>query len=78
MNNQRSNLKNGFNNPNGTDLVEDDVLEVSDGVAPVVEHRPEDLGGHDQASGGRIDLDVAGHQTNVVETILEIKKHFSE
>jgi nanoRNase/pAp phosphatase (c-di-AMP/oligoRNAs hydrolase) len=55
-------------------FVKDDVFEVPDGVTSVVEHRPEDLGGHDQASGSRIDLDVAGHQTNVVKAILNYDK----
>ena len=55
-------------------FVKDDVFEVPDGVTSVVEHRSEDLGGHDQASGSRIDLDVAGHQTNVVKAILNYDK----
>jgi len=37
-------------------LVEDDILEVSDGVAAVVEHRPKDLRRHDQAGRCRINL----------------------
>ena len=46
-------------------LVENDPLNVPDHVGAAVQHRAEDLGGHDKARGGGIDLHVAGDQADV-------------
>lgn len=52
-------------------LVEDDVLQVPDGVAAVVQHWPQDLRRHDEASRCRVDLDVTGDEADIFESFLQ-------
>ena len=53
-------------------LVKNDILEIADDVAAIVQHRPQDLRRHDQTRGGRVDLDITSDEADVVEGLLEI------
>ena len=55
-------------------LVEDDPLQIPDNVAAVVQHGPENFGGHDETGGFLIDLHVPGDETDVLERRLKVTK----
>ena len=55
-------------------FVENDPFQVSDDIASVVQHRPKNLGGHNQARGFLVDLYVARDEAHVLECRLEVAK----
>lgn len=58
----------------GRYLVEYNPLDVANEVRPPVEHRSEDLRGHDQAGSLRIDGHIARDEAHVSETSLSFQK----
>lgn len=48
------------------------MKHLSDCLAAIVEHGAQDLGGHDQAAGFRLDGDIPCHQAHVLELLLEL------
>ena len=48
------------------------MKHLSDCLTAVVEHGAQDLGGHDQAAGLRLDGDISCHQAHVLELLLEL------
>ncbi len=53
-------------------LVKDDKLDISNEISSAVEHTPQNLGGHDQTAGFRVDLDVASQDTDFVKLQPEV------
>lgn len=54
------------------DLIEDNPGHLLDHLGPPVEHCPEDLRGHDEASRVRLQRDIAGHQSDIGELLAEL------
>ena len=57
--------------PHVVDLVEDDPADLAHDLAAAVQHRPEDLRGHDEAGGGGVDGHVPRHQTHVRKLLVK-------
>lgn len=55
-------------------LVEDNPLDVADEVCSPVEHRSEDLRGHDEAGSLRVDGNVARDETHVSKPSLTVSE----
>ena len=53
-------------------LVEDHPLNFPDNLAASVDHVPQNLGRHHQASGILVNSHVTSHQTDVIELVLEL------
>lgn len=58
--------------PHVVHLIEDYPGHFTGHFATVVEHTPEDLCGHDEAGGSLIDGDIARHQADVLELLLQL------
>mmetsp|Transcript_106651 Transcript_106651/g.306834 ORF Transcript_106651/g.306834 Transcript_106651/m.306834 type:complete len:360 (-) Transcript_106651:293-1372(-) len=54
------------------DLIEDHPSHLPADVRTPVQHGPQDLGGHDHARRVRVDRDVAGHQPDILELVLQV------
>lgn len=46
-------------------LIEHDPLDVADDIGALVQHAAQDLGGHDQARGLRLDAHIPGQQAHL-------------
>ena len=54
------------------DLIEHDPCNFAHNLRTAVKHRTQNLGGHNQTGGGRVDCDISSHQSNVAKFGLEL------